>query len=35
MRLHVSLGLEAEDECEELFVGDLNPAILVGVVGPE
>ena len=31
----LSLGLEAKDECEELFVGDLNPAILVGVECPE
>ena len=28
-------GLEAEDESEELFVGDLDPAVLVGVVGSE
>ena len=28
-------GLEAEDECEELFIRDLDPSILVGVVGPE
>ena len=29
------LGLEAEDEGEELFIRDPNPAILVGVIGPE
>ena len=28
-------GLETEDKSEELFVRNLDPAVLVGVVGSE
>ena len=32
MNLHAALSFQTEDECEESFVVDVDPTVLVGVV---